>query len=1210
MRLIDSSLAILSLAILALAGGCVGDGCLQQVPKAFPQEFAVQDAVQVRLTESGLRSVAENADAVIANLFPQGLDFPVPPSCDVDGPDVCCNAPPGTCNVVVDMARRAGDPPRLEMVSQDGAMHSTMRMRVRNGAGGPIMVEIGSSDCTLFLDSEEDDDPSITVGTALRFAPDPLTGTTRANIESITVDGIDRGDIDIDGSGLLCGLADTFKGIALDMLTEQLTEQAAGMINDQLCRRCQGSAQCGPHATCSGDGVCMIEDASGSRCLQDLGMAGRMAASVLHPALPATSRLDVQLIGSGDSVTTVDGFSLGLAAGVMPAATSDGFTIAPELCGPSAPAPARPRATLPTMTPFNQVDGIGEFDVAFGLHKAFLDGAGWAAYQAGLLCITVDTSSVSVLTTDALAALYPSLADLLPDGAGQVAVRMRPQAPPTFGVGGAATLEVHFSALDIDMFAMIDENFVRLFTAHTALSVPVDIQGGPDGQLAPVVGDIGRAFTKIEIAPSGMLEESPSEIAGKFPAMGSLVSQLLTELLGSIKLPTLAGIALELPPGGARPINDDDNADDDNGGFMGIFARISSRSAAPGIPRAASWLSLGIGKGQVATFARVSAIRQPSHAAYAATKLPDDEQPVVTIDVDAVAAGSSHEGPIEWQVRVNGGTWSLPTRERTIALHRSEFWLPGSHRIEVRGLHHGAPETTDPSPVVLTAEIVGPQPGRSSGALAPGNAEDFPAVGTTAGESAPRSGGCQAAGPRDRTGSSHGFPGDLVVLLVLLVGLGLAGPLARRRRALRRGLLVGLAALSAPGCTASLGQDRQEQQAVIGRWSDMAVGQGRVVISAYEQRYGDLVVGEVDSRGEVSFRTIGGVPDVAPDPSAKGQKAAHRGGITEPGEDVGAATSIALGRDRQAYIAYHNRTASRLEIAIENAGRWSRHVVDELPGAEIGRYTSLAIAPDGMPGIAYMAHAIPTADGGLMSQLRWAQALSDTPTRASDWAIETLATSRITAPESGVAELPAGTGLFPSAGFMPDGRAVVVFHDRFAGDLMLAAREATGWVVTPLDSDPGTDTGHWASMAIDDAGAIHVVYQEADSRQLRYCAIRDGQITPFETIDDGTREAREHTATHPVGAHAEVVVDGAGVVTVFYQDQFDVSVMVAQRDPSGGWTRSHLDRSGNRDGGGVRLRGGFFLAAGADGDTTWVSSFSYNRNFFPPGRLTVTPLAR
>lgn len=1183
MHRITLSLAILSIATVLLAGGCVGDGCLNQLPQGFPQHYAVEDAVQVRLTESGLRAVGQNAETIIGALFPDGLDFQVPPSCDVDGPDICCDAPPGTCGVVVDMTRRAGDLPRLEIVSENGLMRSTMRMRVRSSPG-PIMVEIGSSDCRLYMNSEEDDDPSITVSTEMGFAPDPLTGATRTSIASITVDGLDRGDIDIDGGGLLCGLADTFKGIALDIISEQISDRAAGMVQEQLCRRCQSDVQCGPHATCSGEGVCMINDGGDSRCLQDLGMAGRMAASVLHPALPSTSKLDVQLTGGGHTGNTANGFSLGLAAGVMPAASSgadDGFVFAPRLCGPDTPAPARPAADVPTMTQLNRLDEVGEFDVAFGMHKSFLDSAGWAAYQAGLLCITVDTGVVSVLNTDALSALYPSLADLLPDGTGQVAVRMRPQAPPTFSVGGLSTLQVHFSALDIDMFAMIDENFVRLFTAHTALSVPIEIQAGPDGDLAPVVGDIGQAFTRIEVDPSGMLQESPAEIAGKFPAMGSLVSQLLTELLGSIKLPTLAGVSLQLTPGGARSL--------DNGAFMGVFARVNNN---PGAAASVSRFSLGIGKGAVSTLARITAVRQPPASAYAAGKLPETEQPVITVEVDGFAADSAHETPIEWQYRVNGGTWSLPTRSRSLSITKSEFWLPGRHRIEVRGRHQDFPETTDPTPVALTAEIVGPRHSRLGGAAERGELDEDSAVGAAA----PATGGCRAS-------PATGGPAS-----TWLIALALFGLLSwrRRRRAGRAGraaLVAGLIVLSTAGCTASIGQDRQDQDAVIGRWSDIAATDSRVLISAYEQRYGDLLVGDVDSRGDIAFRPIDGVPAVPPATGPARERAAHRGGISDPGEDVGAATSIAIGAAGQGVVAYHDRTGKRLKLAVEAQGTWTNHVVDEFPGAEVGRYVSLAMDPRGLPGIAYMAHAVPTADGGMVSQLRWARPVIAAPAQASDWAVEVIAESPIAPPSATVTELPAGTGLYPSADFLPDGRAVVAFHDRFGGDLVLAVREPTGWVVTPLDAGPDSDTGHWASLAIDGAGIIHMVYQEAGAGHLRYCSVSNGVVSPVETIDDGDRE----TATHPVGAHAEIVVDGDGDLTVLYQDQYDVSVMVARRDPAGGWVRDYLDRSGD---GGVRLRGGFFLAAGARGGTTWVSSFAYDRNFFPPGRLTITPLTR
>ena len=1126
---------IMCAMVAVVSTGCAQKGCLTNLPPGFPADQAVTDAVQLRVTESGLRALGENADTVIDTMFPEGLSFQVPPQCDGDI-EICCNAPPGTCGVTVDMARRPGDLPRLELAPQDGPgnpLESIVRMRVRTEPG-PLLVKLSGRTCEVHMNTEEDDEPSLQVSTRMGMGPDPLTGNTRISIASIAVDGLDRGDIDIDGGGFICGLADTFKGIALDIIREQIAEHAAGVVESQLCRRCASNAECGSASTCSAQGMCMIDDANGSRCVQELGVIGQMVGAALHPSLSQTSSLDMQFVAGGQTSTSADGLSLGLVSGILPAA---GNVLR---CGPASPPPA---ITAPPAAPLSQlqrIEGAPEHDLAFGVHREFLDRAGWAAYQSGLLCLTVDTNMVSVLNTDALAVLFPSLGDLLPDGTGQISVRMRPQAPPTFSAGGDALLTVHMSALDIDIFAMIDERFVRLFTAHTALSVPLDIETDPDGGIIPVVGDIGQSFTKIEVEGSGLLEESPEEIASKFPAMGSLVTQLVTEVIGSIELPNLAGLMLQVPPGGARSL--------DSGSFIGVFASIQSKQYRQ------------FQAGSVETEARIREIHVP--APRAGSSFSDSDRPAVELELDGSTAG---EGELEWQVRINGGFWSPFSTSRRARLERPEFWLRGDHRIEVRARRVGEAASVDATPVTLIADLR-----QSSG------------------------GGCNA-------GSGGSSVWMALLLLLVLAGRGAA----RRIRALA--LALALVPILG-GCTASLGEPGGNQETVVGRWSDIAVSESRILVSAYEQRYGDLVVGEVDSRGRVSFQPIDGVPAIIPGEGADG----YRGGVTLPGEDVGVATSIALVAG-QGRIAYHDRSGKRLKLASERGGIWQSHVIDEAPGSVVGHYVSLAASPQGALGIAYMAHGVAGPSGATVAQLRWARAISADPASAGEWSIEIVAESVITQPGTepeptgetlGLpGDLPPGIGHYPSAGFLPDGRAVIAFYHRDQGDLMLAIREAQGWSVKALDSAADTDTGSWAAMAIDASGAIHIAYQETTRGHLRYLVNRDGGVSPSEivTIDDGARD----TESHPVGSHTAIVVDQSGRPTVFYQDQYDVALMYAQPDEAGRWIRRFVN-----GGDGSALQGAFYIAAGQMGAATWVSSFAYDRRYYPPGKLSITSLSQ
>ncbi|MCG8418921.1 MAG: hypothetical protein MJE77_13370 [Proteobacteria bacterium] len=1053
------------------SGGCTAKGSLTDIPGVFPDSHSIADGIQLRVTESGLRSMSEQAETLIGALIPQGLNFRVPSGCDQDI-EVCCDAPPGTCGMVVDITRQPGDLPRLDLKTlavPGNPLEATMRMRVRT-APGPLLVELGSSDCEIHINTENDDDESLSVSSLFRIERDPLTESARISIDSIAVDGLDRGDIDIDGGGFLCGLADTFKGIALDIIRDQIAEHAAGMVEQELCKPCQSDGQCGPRGSCSDRSICMISDADGARCVQELGVAGRMVAATVHPTLSEPALIDLELLASGQTDAATGGVSLGLSAGAK--AGMNGFLT----CGPESPPPSIPDQPVPTMTQLHRIgaelDGLDEFDIAFGVHKAFLDRASWAAYQSGLLCITVDTSMVSVLNSDALSALFPSIGDLLPDGPAPLAVRLRPQAPPTFALGAGSLVEVHMSDLDVDIFMMVDENLVRLFTARTALTVPMDIETDASGALIPTVGDIGRSFTDIAVDSPGILDESVDEIAGKFPAMGSLVSGLVNDVLssdilgsgvfGPIQLPSLPGVALRVLPSGTRSL--------DGNQLLGIFARFEP--------------------------------------------LPDSQQST--------------------------------TNQQSSANQQSQL-------------------DTGPDSSTFTELFAG----------------------------------C-------RTSSGTASPWPLVLAIPILVFCGRRRRVAGRARRIA-GSLAGLVLFTIPlaSCSALLGEDRTTQETVIGRFSDIAVDRDQILISAYEQRHGDLVVGRVSGAKSLDssaidsktfdFRPIDGVPAGAPkDPSA------YRGGIREPGDDVGGWTSIAITGGRGS-IAYHDRSGKRLKFAREVDTSWHVHVVDQVAGAVVGRYVSLAVNDQGVPGIAYMAHSIANQSGGLLAQLRWAQATSPAPTSAADWTIDIIAESTITESQSPVAELPAGTGLYPSAGYLPDGRIAVAFYDRNRGDLRLATGGTGAWNVVALDSDQSTDTGQWTSLAIDASGTIHVAYREATKGHLRYLTYRGGVVGVIETIDSGVRD----NAAHPVGAHAALVLDPGGRPTVVYQDQFDISVLRAERDDSGRWIRGQV-----KGGRGDVLRGGSFIAAARLGSKIWISSFAYDRKLHPPGTLSITSIAR
>ena len=124
----------------------------------------------------------------------------------------------------------------------------------------------------------------------------------------------------------------------------------------------------------------------------------------------------------------------------------------------------------------------------------------------------------------------------------------------------------------------------------------------------------------------------------------------------------------------------------------------------------------------------------------------------------------------------------------------------------------------------------------------------------------------------------------------------------------------------------------------------------------------------------IEWEIVDGVPSGAGRPI--GAVDGWRGGIAEPGDDVGRWTSMVRGTDGTFYIAYYDVTNSALKIAIGTSGSWATHTVDAT--ADSGRYTAITLSSSGAPIIAYQRRELAT-DGRVHSAVRVATASSVQP---------------------------------------------------------------------------------------------------------------------------------------------------------------------------------------------------------------------------------------
>ena len=1209
------------LVAAGLAAGCAGDGCscVTPIPGGFPEDQRVPNAVQVRVSDTGLDKIESDPAGLIAGLLGDGtgLTFDVPPACAPDDPEICCdgNQPITPCGPIeIDLAPQGpseqpgGTAARLVVDPVTGAERIDITMRARVRTLSDLQVRTLSTTCMVEVDTTMSNTPSITLTLQAQFSREAW-GTTRVDFNNVAIANFDNGDISLKPGDFTCYLFDAFKSIFVGQFIGTFEDTIRDMLNDQVCKACPTGdvAECGPHATACTDDVCMISDGV---CLQELGITGRLGGDALLGSFsPGTlGAIDLYDVAGGYSTTNGEGVALGLYGGMLPAGQER------DRCGPPATAPAT--ATIDPSAYFQgntNPDTDAPFDFALGLHESNLDQFAYSAYQGGLLCLNVGTRTVDLLNSETLAVLMPSFIDLLHGRVGQLVLGLRPQSPPTIVLGLGTfddnggivepLLDVNFTDLEVDFFGQVDDQWIRLMTLVADVHLPINLDVDDTGQIVPVLGDLDNAFTDISVKNSEALVETPQELADKFPALLELALPLVADGLGGFALPELGGLRLVIPPGGITAV--------DNKTFLAIFGNFEIAAAGP----------------PVTTSAEITAVSVPARAVYAADRLDRSLRPRVALRLGGARADGT-PATLEWSVKVDGGLWSPYTRNPELVLSRQVFWLPGQHRIEVRAREVGKSWTTDPTPVVLRA-VLHPD----------GQLPDRPRPIEFHGQSS--GGGCDCAAGL----GARGAGGALLLLAVVLLGVSRRARRAARRTALPL-LLLGLAALAPAGCscggtTTCSGPDGEclegeVERGPLGRWDSIAIDGDRAVVAAYEESLGDLVL--IDVSGDTwTYEVIDGVPaDVLP----VYKPDTYRGGVIEAGPNVGAWTSVTL-RDGLVRVAYQDLDLGVLKFAAQTDDGWLIHVVDsDTAGGSVGLYASLAWGPDGTPAIAYMAAAMDDGAGGRKSELRLAVATTAMPASESDWTVSVLddapvscaglcgegsaclpatategelcaavttdcpaecaseeaciaGTCTVVVPDPPAYDLPGGTGLFARLGYLPDGRAVVVYYDRSVGDLMMQLNE-TSWSPVPLDAATGTDTGMFATMAIDGAGVVHVGYQDALGDRLLYVSWAGGTVRPVEVVDDGTRDGDR---AHPVGAGAAILATDGGPV-IAYQDGATSDLLLARKGASA-WTREDLLVGAMLDG---------FYTAAASGARTLVSSYRYDRAYYPPGELVVSEL--
>lgn len=596
---------------------------------------------------------------------------------------------------------------------------------------------------------------------------------------------------------------------------------------------------------------------------------------------------------------------------------------------------------------------------------------------------------------------------------------------------------------------------------------------------------------------------------------------------------------------------------------------------------------------------------------------PATVEVVVDVDPPVISVGAAVDGrvPIEVSDRVSDAA-----RAKVRVRLDDGAWSPWSTAAETTSVEVG-------DAVEIEVEAVDEEGnlGTARQAILRGRVPVDPAAGC----------GCVMAGGAGEAPSGVRWLGLVVAAAALrLARRGDRGSSPRRpaRRGARgvKGALAGAAVVallgSHAGCSCSEEPEKVEQGCVapdcttlehglIGAYTSVAVAADKrtVWVAGYAEAdwrnafaWGDLVVGTWDGEA-VAWEAIDGVPAEPPVDPARFDVSGFRGGQTEPGDDVGLWTSIAVGPDGNPAVAYYDRTNRALKFAQRQGDTWAVSFVQQAPSSDIGRYAKLLFVKE-LPVIAYLAME-PGEGGSVTSSVRIATGESASPGEGA-WRFEDVAkdeatpcraflcgagakcirsTGRCATPraagdcEPGCASGQAciDDGGSPACAAISDGNRLetypeaigdyiamapddaggfgLAFYDRIHGDVVIASKSMGAWETRIVDgaAPDGTDTGDvgmGTSLFIDRAGDWHLAYADGRSEGLRYARVKGGtEVEPSEVADDGLgiEGAPFEDGQHLIGDDANVFVTAAGEVRISYQDATSGTLRLAIGTKSG-----------------------------------------------------------
>lgn len=375
---------------------------------------------------------------------------------------------------------------------------------------------------------------------------------------------------------------------------------------------------------------------------------------------------------------------------------------------------------------------------------------------------------------------------------------------------------------------------------------------------------------------------------------------------------------------------------------------------------------------------------------------------------------------------------------------------------------------------------------------------------------------------------------------------------------------------------------------------------GQLLHLSYDRTYGDVVMSRHDATPpftQQSLQVLAGLPQGA---QPVGAIDGPRGGVSEPGPDIGRALAAQVAADGQVHVAVRDDSADGVRyLRIDKGAVVADYLIASQPPG-IGTSLALALSAKGQPLVTAFAPAAPAAQPPRPSRLLLWSAQEAAPASASAWQSSEIASESVAAPQlpcgggcgSGKACVagaagescapltqdcpaclpgqvcsagtcrqrrvappplaggPRGRGAHVAMQVLSNGQVTVAAYSPDDRNLRFYRLASGSWTATTVDGATAQTADMGAFVRLVEGPGARLWAACEDSERGRLLLLREtanGHVV--DVIDDGSRS----NGLHRVGADVAMVRHPTGGLLIAHQDTRSADLML-QRVPQAGET--------------------------------------------------------